>query len=71
MTEKEFLKALGKHVDSIRKEKGLSFQELALRANLEKTSLVKLTNHGTNITATTMLKIAKGLDVPVKVLLEF
>jgi len=71
MTEKEFLNAFGKNVDNIRKEKKLSFQELALRSNLEKTTLVKLTNHGRNVTIATIYKIAKGLEVEVKDLLSF
>jgi transcriptional regulator with XRE-family HTH domain len=70
MTEKEFLKSLGKKIDELRQKKGLSFQELALRSNMEKATLVKLANHGTNITAATIFKIAKGLEVDPKTLFE-
>lgn len=67
----KFLKSLGRHIDKIRKQKGLSFQELALRSDIEKSNLVKLTSQGSNITVTSLSKIAKGLDVPVHELLKF
>ena len=67
----KFLKNLGRHIDKIRKQKGLSFQELALRSDIEKSNLVKLSSQGTNITVVSLSKIAKGLDVPVYELLKF
>jgi transcriptional regulator with XRE-family HTH domain len=67
----KFLKNLGRHIDKIRKQKGLSFQELALRSEIEKSNLVKLSSQGTNITVVSLSKIAKGLDVPVHELLKF
>ena len=66
MKEKEFLKFVGKRINQLRIEKGLSFQELGLRSELEKSSLVKLCNHGSNITLSTLLKISKGLDVEIE-----
>ena len=69
--QEKFIKLLGKHIDKIRKKKGLSFQELALRCEIEKPNLVKLTSQGTNITVVSLYKIAKGLDVPVAALLKF
>jgi transcriptional regulator with XRE-family HTH domain len=62
----EFLKSLGKRIDALRKEKGLSFQELAIRSEMEKANLVKLTTQGKNITVNTLYNIAKGLDVELK-----
>jgi transcriptional regulator with XRE-family HTH domain len=69
--QQKFLKSLGRHIDKVRKQKGLSFQELALRSDIEKSNLVKLTSQGTNITVVSLSKIAKGLDVPVHELLKF
>jgi transcriptional regulator with XRE-family HTH domain len=69
--QQRFLKNLGRHIDKVRKQKGLSFQELALRSDIEKSNLVKLTSQGTNITVVSLNKIAKGLDVPVHELLKF
>ncbi|PBQ33802.1 transcriptional regulator [Sphingobacteriaceae bacterium] len=69
--QQKFLKSLGKHIDKIRKKQDLSFQELALRCDIEKSNLVKLTSQGSNITVASLYKIAKGLDVPVSELLKF
>ena len=72
MSEQEkFLKSLGKNIDKIRKKQGLSFQEMSLRCDIEKSNLVKLTSQGTNITVSSLYKIAKGLEVPVFELLKF
>ncbi len=61
----KLLKSLGKVIDDFRKEKGLSFRELALRSEMEKSNLVKLTSKGRNITISTLYKISKGLEVSV------
>ena len=66
-----FLKTLGKRINEIRKEKNLSFRELALRCEMEKSSLVKLANKGTNITMTTLYKVSKGLGVSVSEIFDF
>ncbi len=68
MTKSEkdrFLKALGQKVDKIRKEKKLSFGELAFRAEMEKANVVRLTK-GANVTSLTLHKIANALGVSVK-----
>jgi transcriptional regulator with XRE-family HTH domain len=71
MSEQEkFLKAVGRNVDKKRKEQKLSFAELALRCDMEKSNLVKLTSHGKNITLVSLFKIAKGLDIQVYELLK-
>jgi transcriptional regulator with XRE-family HTH domain len=71
MSEQEkFLKAVGRNVDKKRKEQKLSFAELALRCDMEKSNLVKLTSQGKNITLVSLYKIAKGLDVPANELLK-
>lgn len=72
MSEQEdFLKALGAHIDALRKMQGLSFAELALRSEIEKSNLVKLTSQGSNITVSSLHKIAKGLGLPTWKLLKF
>lgn len=72
MADKDiFLKKLGKRVNQIREEKDLSFQEMALRCDIEKSSLVKLANQGTNVTASTLYKISKGLDVSLSEIFDF
>lgn len=71
MDNKEFLKALGDRIDYFRKEKGLTFQELAYLSEIEKSNLVKLVNQGTNITAISLLKISKALEVPLSKIFDF
>ncbi|HET6245377.1 MAG: helix-turn-helix domain-containing protein [Bacteroidetes bacterium] len=71
LEQEDFLTALGQNINRIRKEKGLSFQELALEADIEKSNLVKLTSHGTNITVLTLNKIACALGVEPAELLRF
>lgn len=60
--EKE-LKALGKRIREIRKSKGLTQLELAVRVNKDYTSIGRLESGRTNPTYITLLKIAEGLDV--------
>jgi len=67
----KFLKALGENINKLRKEKGLSFLELALESDIEKANLVKLTSKGTNITVTTLHNISKGLGVTASELMDF
>ncbi len=65
-SKEEFFRLVGKRIDEIRQEKGLSFQELANRATIEKSNLVKITKEGKNITIGTLWNICKGLGVEVK-----
>ncbi|PCH86416.1 MAG: transcriptional regulator [Flavobacteriales bacterium] len=53
------------------RSRGLSFQELAHRSEIETSNLVRITTDGTNVTATTLYKISKGLGVEPKELLDF
>jgi transcriptional regulator with XRE-family HTH domain len=72
MSEKEiYLKKLGSKINKLREDEGLSFQEMALRCDLEKSSLVKLANQGTNVTALTLFKISKGLNVSLSEIFDF
>lgn len=66
-----FLISVGKRIDEIRRTKGISFQELAYRSEMEKANLVRLTSHGTNITINTLYNISEGLGVPLKELFDY
>jgi transcriptional regulator with XRE-family HTH domain len=68
--EKRFLKNLGQRINQIRKEKDISFQELAFRCEIEKSNLIKLTTKGTNITMTSLFKIANGLGVSIEYIFQ-
>jgi transcriptional regulator with XRE-family HTH domain len=72
MSEKEiYLKKLGSKINKLREGEGLSFQEMALRFDLEKSSLVKFANQGTIVTALTLFKISKGLNVSLSEIFDF
>ena len=71
MTDEEFIKELGKNIDRLRKEKGMSFLEMAYRCDIEKSNLVKLTTQGKNITLKTLHKIVKGLEVSFNQVFDF
>lgn len=71
MDNKVFLKTLGDRVNFYRKEKGLSFQELAYLSGIEKSNLIKLVNQGTNLTTLSLLKISKALQVPLSEIFNF
>jgi transcriptional regulator with XRE-family HTH domain len=71
LKDEAFLKALGKRIDKLRKEKGLSFQDLAYKSEIEKSNLVKLVNQGSNITTLTLLKLSKALNVPLSEIFDF
>ena len=69
--KEDFLKALGENINKIRQEKGLSFNEMALACGIEKPNLVRLANQGTNVTASTLLKISNGLGVQLSEIFDF
>ena len=69
--QEKFLKALGENINKFRKQKGISFQEMSYRCDIEKSNLVKLTKNGENITAMTLYKISQGLEVPLKIIFDF
>lgn len=70
MIHKENLKKLGKQIQSIRKSKGLSQQELAALIEYEKSHMSRLENGGANPTFLTLKKIANALKVSVSELLD-
>ncbi|RZJ71737.1 helix-turn-helix transcriptional regulator [Flavobacterium sp.] len=61
----------GAHVRSIRKGLNLSQDEVAARTNLTKSNLSEIERGNRNLAFTTLLEIAKGLDVEPKKLLDF
>ncbi len=67
----KFIKALGKHIDKLRRERGLSYQEMALRCDMDKGQIYDLAKTGTDLRASTLLKIANGLEIPLSELFDF
>lgn len=70
MSEKKFLKLVGKRIASLRKQKGFTQIDLAYSCNFEKSNMSRIENGNTNPTISTLFKIAQVLHVEVKDLLE-
>ena len=69
MTKKKILIAFGDKVRELRKEKGLSQEELSFKADLHRTYIGMIERAEKNITLTNIEKIANALDIKVKDLL--
>lgn len=64
-----FLKALGKRISDIRKEKGLTQVELGDLIDMEKPNMNRLERGGTNPTVLTLKKICTALGITLDYLL--
>lgn len=62
---KDIKKKLGKNIRKLRKEKGLSQEELSLNLDLDGSYIGKVENGKLNITIDKISAIAKFLDVEV------
>lgn len=68
---KIFLERLGNRITALRKSKGISQKELALRMYTDKTNLRKLEKGKRNATVSTLLKICDGLEISMSDLFKF
>ena len=66
MTKKKILIAFGDRVRKLRKEKGISQEELSFEADLHRTYIGMIERAEKNITLINIEKIAKALDVDIK-----
>ena len=71
MTEKNILLQFGKHVKKIRQEKGLSQEQLALIADLDRTYISGIERGKRNVSLINLFKIAKSLDIPTYEIISF
>ena len=65
------VKALGKHIDDLRKSRGWSMREMADYCDIDKAQVNNLTGKGVDLRYTTLVKIAKGFNMTVSELLNF
>jgi transcriptional regulator with XRE-family HTH domain len=65
MSKRKILIAFGDKVRELRKEKGLSQEELSYKADLHRTYIGMIERAEKNITLTNIEKIAKALDVDI------
>ena len=66
ISKKEILIKFGKRVREIRKEKGLSQEDLSFKANLHRTYIGMIERAEKNITLVNIEKIANALDICIK-----
>lgn len=66
-----YLKKVGANITRIRKQKGLTSNELGLECDIDKSYLIHIEKGRVNVTAKTIFDIAKALDVDVKLFFEF
>ncbi len=66
MTEKEFLKKLGKKIADIRKSKGMTQADVCALVNMETTYYSSIENGRQNTSTTTLFKISNALGVKVR-----
>ncbi len=71
MQEKEFLKQVGKRIAKYRKDRGMTQVELSDLCNMEQSALARLESGNSNVTALTLRKVGKVLEVPVKKFFDF
>lgn len=66
----ELLVKLGEKIRETRKERGLTQEELAFKANLHRTYIGMIERAEKNLTITNLYKIAKALEVSTSYLLD-
>lgn len=64
------LKLFAAHLAELRKKKGLSQRELSSRCDVDYGKISKIENNKANLTLTTLIELAEGLDVHPKDLLN-
>lgn len=69
--DKKTIKAFGKNLLKLRKEKGISQEELTFRADLSKNMIGNIERGEVNPTLTTISALAKGLEISPKELFDF
>jgi DNA-binding XRE family transcriptional regulator len=69
--DKKRLKDFGDHLRKIRESKNLSQDDVVKACDLTKGNLSMIENGNKDFFFTTLLELAKGLNVPAKALLDF
>lgn len=68
--DKKRLEQFAKQLIKLRKKKGLSQRELSSRCDVDYGKISKLENSKANLTLTTLIELAEGLEVHPKQLLD-
>ena len=68
--DKKRLKKFATQLKRIRKKKGLSIRELSSQCDVDYGKISKLENNKANLTVTTLIELAEGLEIHPKELLD-
>jgi transcriptional regulator with XRE-family HTH domain len=69
--QKEYLVKFGRHLQALRKSKNLSLRKLALNCNIEHSDIKRYENGEINLTFLTIIELARGLDIPLRDLMNY
>lgn len=69
--QKKFLLNFGTHLLELRKKKNLSYRKLAQKCDIDHADIRKYEKGELNMTILTMVEFSKGLDIPLKDLMDF
>ncbi|MEI8203911.1 MAG: helix-turn-helix transcriptional regulator [Bacteroidota bacterium] len=70
LNEKEIIILVGKNIRKIRKEKGITQEQLAYDCNFEKSTISRIEAGRANLTLKTMIKLSQSLGVELKDLVD-
>jgi len=70
-TSKEYLIKFGHHLQSLRKSKNLSLRKLAAKCNVEHSDIVRYEKGEINMSFNSLIELSKGLEIPLKELMDF
>ena len=72
MTDKiKFQKEFGKQIEKFRTQKDLSYRQLAQRCDIDHSNISKIEKGEINIRLSTILELAKGLEIQPQKLFDF
>ena len=69
--EKKYFQKLGANIKQLREEKGMDQKSFAFDCGIGRTQLYMIENGKTNPRLLTLMKIAQGLDISLKELVDF
>lgn len=70
-SDKEAIKKFGENIRRLRDAQKLSLRDVSINCNIDNSKISKIEQGQVNITLTTMLELAKGLNVTQSELLKF
>ncbi len=69
--EEQLLKSFGKHVKAIRLSQNISQEELALKADLDRTYISGIERGLRNVSLINIVKLANALNISVTAIVDF